>query len=184
MKSKLTDTELRLIAELMKNSRRSDREFAKRLGVSQPTVGRMIKRLEEKGAIKQYTVIPDFEMLGFELLSVILTKMKRELTQEEIEEARSQVLSDETTDPSPFLMAMTGTGLNRDRVLLLLSENYATYSKYLDRLKKYPLIDVEEIDGFMISLSGQEHFLPLTLQSLARNIEKKAKSSKEWNKRM
>jgi DNA-binding Lrp family transcriptional regulator len=51
------DIELRLIAELMKNSRRSDRELTKIIGVSQPTVSRTIKRLDKEGYIKEYTAI-------------------------------------------------------------------------------------------------------------------------------
>jgi hypothetical protein len=40
----LKDTELRLISELLKNSRRSDRELSRALGISQPTVSRMSAR--------------------------------------------------------------------------------------------------------------------------------------------
>ncbi|MDH5391251.1 MAG: helix-turn-helix domain-containing protein, partial [Candidatus Bathyarchaeota archaeon] len=38
-----------LLLELLKDSKRSDREIAKVLGVSQPTVSRMRWRLEEEG---------------------------------------------------------------------------------------------------------------------------------------
>ena len=44
-KRDLKDVEVRLIAELMKNSNRSDSELAKATGVSQPTVGRIINKL-------------------------------------------------------------------------------------------------------------------------------------------
>jgi DNA-binding Lrp family transcriptional regulator len=44
----MKDVELRLISELLKNSRRSDRELAKVLHVSQPTVGRA--KLRELGS--------------------------------------------------------------------------------------------------------------------------------------
>jgi DNA-binding Lrp family transcriptional regulator len=49
--------DLKLIAELMKNSKQSDRELAKKLGVSQPTVTRTRTRLEKEGYIKEYTLI-------------------------------------------------------------------------------------------------------------------------------
>jgi DNA-binding Lrp family transcriptional regulator len=54
----------------MKDSRRSDRELAKAIGSSQPTVSRMIKKLESEGTIKEYTMIPDFHKLGFEILAI------------------------------------------------------------------------------------------------------------------
>jgi DNA-binding Lrp family transcriptional regulator len=49
--TRLKDIELRLISELVKNSRRSDRELAKVLGISQPTVSRARMRLEKQGLI-------------------------------------------------------------------------------------------------------------------------------------
>jgi DNA-binding Lrp family transcriptional regulator len=49
----MKDIERRLISELMKNSRRSDRELAKALGTSQPTITR--GKLEREGIIKEYT---------------------------------------------------------------------------------------------------------------------------------
>jgi DNA-binding Lrp family transcriptional regulator len=48
MGNAVKDVELKLVSELMKNSRRSDREMARVLGLSQPTVGRMIKKLEKR----------------------------------------------------------------------------------------------------------------------------------------
>ena len=60
----MKEIELKLISELMKNSRRSDRDLAKAIGTSQPTVSRMIGKLEKEGIIKEYTMIPDFGKLG------------------------------------------------------------------------------------------------------------------------
>ncbi|MFZ0965605.1 MAG: Lrp/AsnC family transcriptional regulator, partial [Candidatus Bathyarchaeia archaeon] len=56
--------ELNLISELMKNSRQSDRNLAKVIGVSQPTVTRIRNKLEKEGYIREYTMIPDFSKLG------------------------------------------------------------------------------------------------------------------------
>ncbi len=50
------DVEIRILVELMRNSRRSDREIAKSVGVSQPTVSRIIGKLERIGAIREFTV--------------------------------------------------------------------------------------------------------------------------------
>jgi DNA-binding Lrp family transcriptional regulator len=49
-----------LLLELLKDSKRSDRELAKVLGVSQPTVSRMRSRLVKEGVIRDFTVVPDF----------------------------------------------------------------------------------------------------------------------------
>ncbi len=70
------DVELNLLSELMKNSRRSDRELAKAIGSTQPTVTRTRRKLEKLGVIREYTAIPDFSKLGYELLSLTFVKMK------------------------------------------------------------------------------------------------------------
>jgi DNA-binding Lrp family transcriptional regulator len=72
--------ELKLVSELMKNSRRSDRELAKAIGVSQPTVSRTIAKLEKDGVLKEWTVIPDFNKLGYQICALILQILKRPLS--------------------------------------------------------------------------------------------------------
>ena len=58
-----------LLYELMKNSRRSDRQLAKAVGVSQPTITRMRKTLEKKGYIHGYTLVPALDKIGFEIMA-------------------------------------------------------------------------------------------------------------------
>jgi len=65
-----------LLGELLKNSKRSDRELAKILGVSQPTVTRARNRLEQNGTIQDYTIIPNFKEMGFEILAINFAKMR------------------------------------------------------------------------------------------------------------
>jgi DNA-binding Lrp family transcriptional regulator len=79
------DVELRLVSELMKNSRRSDRELAKTIGVSQPTVSRAVKRLEKEGYIQEYTIIPNFVKLGYRILALTFVKLKQPLDEQEID---------------------------------------------------------------------------------------------------
>ena len=64
-KDKLFD----LLYELMKNSKRSDRELAKVVDVSQPTITRLRKGLEQINLIREYTVLPALDKLGFEVLA-------------------------------------------------------------------------------------------------------------------
>lgn len=59
----------KLLHELLRDSSRSDRELAKVLGVSQPTISRMRKRIVEEEMIKGYTVIPDFFKMGYSILA-------------------------------------------------------------------------------------------------------------------
>lgn len=69
----MKEAERRLFHELIRNSKRSDRELAKILGVSQPTITRTRKRLDEE-MISEYTIIPVWENLGFEIMAFIYGK--------------------------------------------------------------------------------------------------------------
>jgi len=80
----------------MKNSRRSDRELAKAVGVSEPTIGRLIKKLEKEGIIQEYTMIPDFARLGYELMAITLAKMDAPPSAE-IEKNAGNILGKRTT---------------------------------------------------------------------------------------
>jgi DNA-binding Lrp family transcriptional regulator len=51
--------ELEVFFELIKNSKKSDRDIAKKLNISQPTVTRVRKKLE-RTVIKAYTLVPSF----------------------------------------------------------------------------------------------------------------------------
>ncbi len=82
----MKQTELGLISELMKNSRKSESSQGL-LESLNPTVSRTIK-LQKEGVIKEYTATPGFNKLGFELLGVTFFKLKRSLKPEEVEKAR------------------------------------------------------------------------------------------------
>jgi DNA-binding Lrp family transcriptional regulator len=72
----MKDVEVRLLAALMNDSRKSDRELAKAIGVSQPTVTRTRLKLEKEGYIREYTIIPDFLKLGYSICVFTFAKFK------------------------------------------------------------------------------------------------------------
>src|SRR4030043_981956 len=73
----LKPIDYKILFELMKDSHRSDRQLAKALGVSQPTVTRRRAMLEEN-FIDGYTVIPKFGQIGFEIAAITFLKSKLE----------------------------------------------------------------------------------------------------------
>jgi DNA-binding Lrp family transcriptional regulator len=164
----LKGAELKLIVELMKNSRRSDRELAKAVGVSQPTVNRMIKKLESEGYIKEYTAIPDFRKLGFELVSVNFVKFKAGTDAERIEKLKNTARQIQTETGLPSLLVMSGMGMGFDRVIIMYHRDYASYAKFKDIMKGAAEGNVEKFESFLAVLDGKNHFQPLSLSSLAK----------------
>jgi DNA-binding Lrp family transcriptional regulator len=166
----LEDIELRLISELMKNSRRSDKELAKALAVSTPTVSRTIHKLEKDGVIKEYTIIPDFAKLGLSLVTMTFVKLKEKLSRGEL--AKAENLVKENLKKTPYLqmvMAERGLGFSYDTVIVSIEKNYSDYAKLLDRIKSYPHIESSQTQSFMIDLGTQPYF-PFTFQTLAKYL--------------
>jgi len=169
----MKDVELKLIAELMKNSRRSDRELAKAIGVSQPTVSRMIKKLEKEGVLREYTVIPNFEKLGFKLMSFVTIKEHELLKEDETEEAWKKAREAQKKMPPPFLFVLSTKGSRADTIAFALHENYSEYDKYLRRIKENPLVAIEGVKGFIALTNLKDHYIPLTFSAVADYIERR-----------
>jgi DNA-binding Lrp family transcriptional regulator len=164
----LKQIESRLISELMKNSRRSDRELARVLGISQPTVGRMIRKLEKQGVIKEYTIIPDFAKLGYELMGITLGRYSQAVTPEQRKEAHEVALEQGERPPIALLMLEQGLGLNSDIVAITLYKNYSEYTRLMHYARKYSFVDTAHLETFLINLNAQEHYRSLTLSVLAQ----------------
>lgn len=60
---------MKVLATLMNNSKKSDREIAKELGISQPTVSRTRSYLFSEGFIKAYTLTPNLEKVGYNIIA-------------------------------------------------------------------------------------------------------------------
>ena len=165
----MKQTELKVLSELMKNSKISDRELAKIVGVSQPTVTRARGRLEKAGYIKEYTLIPDFAKLGFELMALIFIHYKKELTPEEYERVKIEAKKVEKETPRAVLMAVTGIGLGYDRALLTFHENYSSFSETVRRIRQLPFMAVADIESFIVPLDEQ-HYQPMTFSALANYV--------------
>jgi DNA-binding Lrp family transcriptional regulator len=67
----LDEIDRKVLKELLKDSKRSQRELAKAIGVSTATVINHIARLESAGVVKDYTIMVDWERLGYELTVIV-----------------------------------------------------------------------------------------------------------------
>jgi DNA-binding Lrp family transcriptional regulator len=167
----LKDLEFELISELMKNSRRSDRELAKVLRVSQPTVSRTMERIKKQGLIREFTVIPDFQKLGYELVAFTLVKTKSGLSVDELEKARQISLRDiNEKSPPEIVLFERGLGSGYTSIIVSFHHNYTEYAKLKEMMKEYPFLDHGAILSFLLDLNDSVHYRYFTFSTLAKHL--------------
>ena len=131
MGSILRELEFKVLSEFMKNSRLSDREVAKKVGCSPPTVTRIRGKLERDGVIKEYTVIPDFNRLGLGLMALTFSRFASSLNEKKRKEAkkyyREKTEEERVKGKSAsqkIVMQEQGKGLGYSGVTISLHKDY------------------------------------------------------------
>ena len=141
---------LQLLLELIKNARKSDREVAKTLKISQPTITRKRTLLEKEGYVREYTVIPNLEKMGYEIMAVSLLTFSEsgpQLTEKAREWCKRQ--------PS-ILFAGGGEGLGVHSIVISVHKNYASYSKLITKLREDWQPNLKDVKSFLTSVSRKE----------------------------
>ncbi|WP_457741719.1 Lrp/AsnC family transcriptional regulator [Thermococcus sp.] len=65
MADKINGIDLRILKLLSKNARLTYKELAELLGTTRQRISRRMNRLEQNGVILKYTVIPNYDALGY-----------------------------------------------------------------------------------------------------------------------
>jgi DNA-binding Lrp family transcriptional regulator len=177
------DVELKVVIELLKNSHRSDRELAKTVGVSQPTISRTREKLEKQGMIKEYTIIPDYSQLGLTLMSITFTKIKGQLTKEILDDYAKRARNTMSENPSALMLGYIGIGCNADYVTIALHKDYSEYSEFMKDIRQFPNVSIDQSQSFIIDLSNKNHFQPLSFHYLAKYLGKAKGNSQTEQKR-
>jgi DNA-binding Lrp family transcriptional regulator len=156
---------LRVFGELLRDSGRSDREIARLLGVSQPTVTRFRHKLVEDGWVRQFTVVPGFVKLGFQVL--VLTFFRSQLKNESSRSKWLALLS----EPS-VVFAAECNGMGMDSVVVSLHRSYSDYVDFVRKLRSEGGEGVKMVDSVIMSLEGSV-LKPFNLKDLAKTLQEK-----------
>jgi DNA-binding Lrp family transcriptional regulator len=173
----LKPIDYKLLFELMKDSHRSDRQIAKALGVSQPTVTRRRAMLEEN-YIDGYTVVPKFGQIGFEIAAFTFLKTKVEHLSSDERIKALQRLKDWYNKQPNVVLVQEGRGIGWDSVCVSLHETYSDYANFV-RTHDSELADiVVESQTFQADLTPGVTIKPFNLKYLASLKMKEKKPSK------
>ncbi len=143
---------VKMLQQLLKNSKKSDRELAKAVGISQATFTRRRKQLERK-IIREYTITPDLWELGFEILAFTFVSSAPPKSPEEakgqIQKARQSMAK-----YSNVIFSSKGEGLGSRSVVISVHENYTSYSDFLTQLREEWANVIVDTQSFLVSLKG------------------------------
>lgn len=163
----MKNTEVRLIAELMKNSHRSDRELARVLKVSQPTVTRVRTRLEKEGVIQEYTMIPDFGKLGYQIMGITSLQLT---TDEDPQKVTKEAIEYQKRNPNAMLTGVKGMSGNKNRVFINFYEDYQAYCEIIRRTREFPYVNVDSVESFLVDLTDKTHLRILSMSVIADHL--------------
>jgi len=154
MKTTIKKTDLKLLFEFMKNCKRSDREIAKIIGVSQPTVTRKRARLIETELIRQFTAVPSLDKIGYEIAALTFTNVKAS-TNENPKKLRDKE-QEWAEKHNEILFASSGFGMGMNGVIVSVHKSYTDYQKFLTELRTDWAEQVVNIRSFILSLRNRE----------------------------
>ncbi|UCE96710.1 MAG: winged helix-turn-helix transcriptional regulator [Candidatus Bathyarchaeota archaeon] len=142
----------KLLIELLRNAKASDRKLAKKLGVSQPTITRTRSKLEKEDYIKSYTIMPNWRKLGFEIMALTFTKMDPQVTSQEL----IGKVRDYARKFPNAIFATSGEGLGMTGVIMSLHKNYRDYSRKLALFRNDWGQYMADIQSFVIVIGEGE----------------------------
>ncbi len=135
----------KLLIELLRDSKQSDRKLAKKLGVSQPTITRTRNKLEREGYIRSYSIFPDWRKLGFEILAFTFVKMDPKVISDELIEKVREYAKRFTN----AIFVSTGEGLGLTGIIIALHKDYRHYAQQLALFRSDWGTYLEDIQSFI-----------------------------------
>lgn len=164
---------IKTLFELIKNSKRSDREIARSLGLWQSTITRYRKTLEKEGTVREYTVIPNLEKMGYAILAFqfVTKKRNKEISHRIWNKIWMKKMRELLNDFPEVVFSIRVTG-GWNALITSLHKNYSDFSEYMKRFLKasedliedYPQAHVQ----LLASLSGEFTLKPMSLRYLEK----------------
>jgi hypothetical protein len=128
--------------------------------------------------IKEYTMIPDFRKLGYEIMGITFIG-EEEINKEEMAELEKAVADLERKTPYASLMAVNGMGYGKSKMFITFYRNYARFVEAMQMTRNLPHVSAKGIESFLVDLNDENNYRVLTLEQVARNVQAFAKVPEE-----
>ena len=136
-----------LFIELFLDSKQSDRCLAKKINVSQPTVSKLRKKLDNEDYVSEYTLIPNLSKIDVQLISFIGIKWKDYKNIQDLKRFESIV-----QDNDLVFFAAPGEGFqDKTKMLISFHKDYKSYEEFLRELRADFAEVIDAMDTFLIS---------------------------------
>ena len=146
-----------LLQEYLKDSNRSDKQIAKTLGVSQPTISKMKNRLLDEGLVRHFSAIPDFAKIGYEIMAFSFIKFNSEaisdFSMEDVTRIKKRAIAWAESNPCIIFDSMV-EGMGIDAINISLHKDYVTYQEFLRESKKKWGNMMAEVQFAIVDLVG------------------------------
>ncbi len=153
---------LKVLFALMTLGGKSDRAIAKFLGISNATLSRRKRKLEQDGFIKEYTIIPDLHKMGLDFIVFSFAKTSDVITSAQAKEAQDLILK----QPEILTVFMEQSLGGTNWVVVSVHKNYDSYLELSDRMQKESMFRPNvETHSFMF-YTGKKSPKPFTLRNL------------------
>ncbi len=161
---------VKILQQLLRNSKKSDRELAKAVGISQATFTRRRKQLERK-IIMEYTITPDLWELGFEILALTFVSSASPEDGKESEQLTQRARQSMTHYPNVIFSAK-GEGLGLRSVIVSVHENYTSYSDFITQLRQEWRDVIIDTQSFLVDLKREYTSKTFSFKYLADTLPK------------
>jgi DNA-binding Lrp family transcriptional regulator len=164
--AKLKDLDYSILFELMKNSKTSDRQLAKKIGVSQPTVTRRRKRLEDD-VLDGYTAIPRWAELGYNILAVTLVKAPLKFGSEQMVNAATEKSLNWLERQPNVIFGGGCRGFGMTGLMISIHRTYSDLDKFLGDHRQHLGDLLDDVQTIIVNLKSEAVYRPLHLKYLA-----------------
>jgi DNA-binding Lrp family transcriptional regulator len=161
----------RLLHELLIDSSRSDRELAKEMGISQPTVSKMKKNLIKEGFVQGFTMIPNFQKIGYTILAFTFVKIKPLLSSSKEYQKGHEIAKNWLKRQPNVVFADYCRGMDMDGCMISFHRNYEDFDKFIKNHNQEIGYLLKDVKNILVNLAGEQTLKHFHFKYLAKNFE-------------